>query len=203
MTPARLLALAVLAAAVTACGSATVTSTPDTAAQESAISAPSAAATVGSTPEASMPAAPKAAQIGDVITLKDNSDTLQIAVKPARIIKAGAPANDMVKPEAGKRLYGVEVVMKNTGSKVLSDSPGGGAKVVDDEGQEYEQSLFGEISGAHKLGEITLAPGKVRKGVIVFEVPEDAKIVEFMMALSSGYADQKGSWTLKIGRAHV
>lgn len=193
MTPVRLLAAATLAVALTACSAPTVTSTAD---QESAISAPNGAPTVDSTPEASTPAAPKAAKVGDVITLKDDSDTQQIAVKLSKVITAGAAANDMVNAEAGKRLYGVEVILKNTGTGTLNDSPGTGAKVVDDEGQEYEQSLFGEIGGAHKLGEVTLAPGKLRKGVIVFEVPKDAKIVEFLMALSSGYASQKGSWTI-------
>lgn len=195
MKPLRVLALAVLAIGLTGCVTPTVTSTPDTASQEAGISAASESPTVGEASET--PAAQQAATVGDTITLKDSTETRQIAVKLNKVIAKGPAANDMVKAEAGKRLYGVELILKNTGGGVWDDSPGSGAKVIDAEGQEYEASLFGEIAGTHPMGSITLAPGKARKGVVAFEVPADAKVVEFLMALSSGYAEQKGSWTIK------
>lgn len=32
--------------------------------------------------------------------------------------------------------------------------------------------------------------------MVVFEVPESAKLVKLQFALNSGFADQKGEWTL-------
>lgn len=187
------LALAAVAVGLTACGTPTVTSTPDTAAQEAAISKPSDAPSTETAPSS----APKQAKIGDVITLKDNTGDRQVAVKLNRVITSGAAANEIAKPGAGQRFYGVEVILKNSSSETFTDSPGSGGKVIDAEGQEYEKALFGEIAGEHNLGEVTMTPGAVRKGVIVFEVPAKAKIVEFQMALSSGVADQKGLWATK------
>ncbi|MFC3986432.1 DUF4352 domain-containing protein [Streptosporangium jomthongense] len=190
MRSTRLLALTLgTAAALTACGTPTVTTSPDTAAQEAAISKPSAA-------ESSATPAKKKAGVGDIITLTGSEETLKVSVKVAKVITKGAPANDMVKADAGKRLYGVELVLKVTGTATYDDSPSNGAKVIDDEGQEYDASLFGEIAGTHKLNATTIAPGDVRKGTLVFEVPTNAKITRFQFALNSGFADQKGVWAV-------
>lgn len=186
----RALTLAATAATLTACGIPTVTTAAD---KEAAISAPRGAATAGASTKSSTP---KPAGIGDVITLKGSGD-LKVAVKLNRVIQKGAPANELVKPEAGKRLFGVEIIMKNVGAETYDDSPSNGAKVVDSEGQEYDAALFGEIAGTHKLQATTMASDDTRKGVLAFEVPTAAKIVRFQLALNSGFADQKGSWKLK------
>ncbi|MDP9849663.1 hypothetical protein [Streptosporangium lutulentum] len=43
-------------------------------------------------------------------------------------------------------------------------------------------------------GSVTMGAGDSRKGIIVFEVPQAAKISKFQFALNSGFADQKGEW---------
>ncbi|MEV8637799.1 DUF4352 domain-containing protein [Streptosporangium sp. NPDC051023] len=192
MRSARLLALAVTTAALTACGTPTVTSTPDadTAAEEAAISKPSEGeSSAGSTK-------PKPAGIGDAITLTGSDEGLKIAVSVVKVIKNGKAPNEIQNAQAGKRLYGVELVLKNVGTATYDDSPSNGAKVIDSEGQEHDPSLFGEIAGTTQLKSTTIAPGDKRRGVLVFEVPAKAKIERLQFALNSGFADQKGVWAV-------
>lgn len=188
MRSARLLALAATAALLTACGTPTVTSTAD--------SGTKGAAKSDAKPGSGKSAA-KSAGVGDAITLRGSSGDLKIAVTPIKIIRNGAPANDLVRPKSGNRLFGVEIAMKNVGTETYDDSPGNGAKVVDSEGQEYETDIFAEIAGAHKLQATTMATGDKRKGVLTFEVPKNAKIVRFQLALNSGFANQKGLWKIQ------
>jgi len=88
------------------------------------------------------------------------------------------------------------ISIKNVGERAYDDSPANGANVVDDEGQSYEASLFGEVAGLHNLGSVTISPGGTRKGAVVFEVPENAKIVTLQVALDSGFAQHTGEWAL-------
>lgn len=180
---------AALAAVLTACGTTTVTDTADSADKEAAISAPSQSAAA----ETAAPA--KKAGLGDVITLRGADDKVRIAVKPTRVIKNGSPANDFTKPESGKRLYGIQFTIKNAGTEAWGDSLN--AAVIDSEGQEFQASLFGEIAGLPKFGDSAVAAGDVRKGVIVFEVPQRATIAKVQVAINAAFSDQKAEWLIE------
>lgn len=187
MRTSHALAAAALTLTIASCGSPTITTAADGPADSPAQKqAPTSA-----------PKKPNVARVGNVISLHGTDAALKIAVKLNKVINSGTASNDMTKPDAGNRLYGVELILKNTGTATYDDSPSNGAKVVDSEGQEYEASLFGEIAGTHRLESTTFSTGDVRKGVIVFEVPAKAKIVKFLFALNSGFADQKGQWSTR------
>jgi ABC-type uncharacterized transport system auxiliary subunit len=180
---------AVLAAALMACGApATVTDTADTADKEAAISKPSESAETASAEPA------KKAGIGDAITLRAADDKVRIVVKPTRVITSGRPANDFTKPADGKRLYGVQFTIKNAGAEAWDDSLN--AAVIDSDGQEFEASLFGEIAGLPKFGDSAVAAGDVRRGVIVFEVPKQAKITKVQVEINASFSNQSAEWLI-------
>lgn len=183
------LSVALLAAALTACGAPTVTSTEDTEA-----SGTSAQAASGDTQRKEQKKKPAEATIGSVITLRGFDDA-KIAVKVSRVLP-DATADGFFKPDAGKRYYGVELVLKNVGDTAYEDSPSNCALVIDSEGQQYSTTIVDLKGGASFGGSVTLAPGDVRKGVIGFEVPKNAKITRLQFALNSGMADHKGIWHL-------
>lgn len=187
----RLLFICVLGLGLAACGTPTITDTADTTAdKEAAISKP------GDTPEAEAPAsaAPKKAVIGDTITLRGSDEKVRIAVKPTRVITDGRPPNEIAGPEAGKRLYGVQITIKNVGPETWADSLD--AAVLDAEGQEFDASLFGEIAGLQRFGDSAVGAGDVRKGGIVFEVPKTAKITRLRVKLYNSFSGQEAEWAI-------
>lgn len=183
------LAVALLAAALTACGAPTVTSTED---KEAAISKPTGDTGSGGEASANKPAT---AKIGSVITLT-GFDNAKVAVKLSRVFPNAASAIDGIGPDPGNRFYGVELVLKNVGDTAYEDSPSNCALVIDSEGQQYSTTIVDLKGGTSFGGSVTLAPGDVRKGVIGFEVPKNAKITRLQFALNSGMADHKGIWHL-------
>jgi hypothetical protein len=86
--------------------------------------------------------------------------------------------------------------LANQGVAVYSDSPSNGAVLIDGEGQQFRSTLHQVSEGQSFGGSATINVGDSRKGVIVFEVPEGAKLVKFQFGLNSGFAQQKGEWTL-------
>jgi hypothetical protein len=182
---------ALLAAALTACGTPTVTHTADpgdTAAKEAAISAPSKSAAAEQKPSA--------AKIGNVITL-DGANGAKIAVKLSRVIPTARSSVEGITAGDGKRFYGVELVLKNQGENAYEDAPMNGAAIIDAEGQQFTPTIVDLQGGVPLNGSVTISPGDVRKGIIGFEVPEDSRIVKLQFALDSGYADQKAEWRIR------
>ncbi|WP_214106781.1 DUF4352 domain-containing protein [Acrocarpospora catenulata] len=164
--------------------------TSETAAAEQppAQTEPTADAQPATAPPADAPAA-----IGSAITLSGMKSTLKVAVTVTRVIP-GTPKNQFLKPDAGNRWVAVELELANVGQDVYSDSPSNGAYLIDSEGQQY-RTTFGEVQeGVSFGGSVTVSTGDRRKGVLVFEVPESARLAKFQFALNSGFADQKGEW---------
>jgi hypothetical protein len=180
-----------LAAALTACGTPTVTDTADpgdTAAKEAAISAPS-----------QSPAAekkPGTAKIGNVITLS-GANGAKIAVKLSRVIPTAKSTTEFITASDGNRFYGVELVLKNNGQNPYQDAPMNGAAIIDAEGQQFTPTIVDLQGGVPLNGSVTISPGDARKGIIGFEVPTDSRIVKLQFALDSGYADQKAEWLIR------
>jgi len=182
------LAAAAALAVLSACGTPTITDTAD---QEAAISKPE-----GTTQ--AQPAEKKAepAVIGSTITLT-GTDGEKVAVKLARVFPRAQSAVDGIEPDAGKRFYGVELVLKNTGDKPYEDAPSNGVAIIDAEGQQFSSTIVDLKDGVPLNGTVTIAPGDVRKGVVAFEVPQDAVITKLQFALNSGFSDQKAEWLIK------
>ncbi|TKK87159.1 DUF4352 domain-containing protein [Herbidospora galbida] len=71
----------------------------------------------------------------------------------------------------------VELQVKNTGAAVYSDALGNGLKRA-----RYSQT-FGDVKEGVIFSAVTANPGDSRKGVGLFEVPQDAKLTTLQLAL--------------------
>ncbi|MGW2153400.1 DUF4352 domain-containing protein [Nonomuraea sp. NPDC001699] len=139
-------------------------------------------------------AEPSTASLGEAITL-EGFEGLKMAVTLTRLVDP-ATAGQYQAPRAGHRLVAVQLTLKNVGPTVYSDSPTNGAVLIDADDQQYQSSFQDVREGQGFGGLATIDNGDSRKGMIVYEVPKSAKVVRFQFALDSGFADQKGEWTL-------
>lgn len=139
---------------------------------------------------------PSAAAVGGAITLEGRDPGLKMTVTVNQLVNPAAPAQDFMKPKSGNKFVAVQVTLANVGQAVYSDSPTNGAMLIDGEGQQYRATIYDVREGQSFGGSATINAGDSRKGMIVFEVPESAKLVKIQFALNSGFADQKGEWTL-------
>ncbi|WP_052422286.1 DUF4352 domain-containing protein [Nonomuraea candida] len=138
---------------------------------------------------------PSAATVGGAITLEGMDPGLKMQVTVARVIDP-ATGDQFSKPKTGNRLVAVEVTLANVGDAVYDDSPTNGALLIDGEGQQFRTTYHTVQEGQPFAGGATINKGDSRKGVLVFEVPESAKLAKLQFGLNSGFADQKGEWTL-------
>ncbi|MEV0231427.1 DUF4352 domain-containing protein [Nonomuraea sp. NPDC050786] len=139
---------------------------------------------------------PSAATVGGAITLEGTDPGLKMTVTLTKVVNPATPAQDFMKPKTGNKFVALEITLANAGQAVYSDSPTNGAMLIDGEGQQYRTTLFDVREGQSFGGSATINMGDTRKGVLVFEVPEGAKPAKLQFALNSGFADQKGEWTL-------
>ncbi|MBO3745600.1 DUF4190 and DUF4352 domain-containing protein [Streptosporangiaceae bacterium NEAU-GS5] len=144
------------------------------------------------TAPAEKPIPQAAAGVGGTITLH-GFENLQMDVTVTKVILNATPANDFLTPKG--RYVAVEVELANTGSVAYSDSPSNGAVLIDDEDQQY-QATYGEVKQGVQLTTTSIASGDRRKGVLVFDIPADVRLVKFQFALNSGFADEKGEWAI-------
>jgi hypothetical protein len=139
---------------------------------------------------------PSTASVGGSITLQGIDPGLKMKVTVAKVVNPATPAQDFSKPKAGNKFVALEIALENAGQAVYSDSPTNGAMLIDGEGQQFRSTFHDVQEGQSFGGTATINTGDSRKGVIVFEVPEGAKLAKFQFALNSGFADQKGEWAL-------
>lgn len=139
---------------------------------------------------------PSLAAVGGAITLEGNDAGLKMKVTVAQFFNPATPAEDYMKPKSGTKLVGIQLTLSNVGSAVYDGSPSNGAYVIDDQGQQYQTTYARVQEGQGFDGQATISAGDTRKGVILFAVPESAKLVKFQYGLNSGFADQKGEWAL-------
>lgn len=139
---------------------------------------------------------PSTASVGGAITLQGTDPGLKVTATVNQLVNPATPAQDFMKPKSGNRFVALQVTLANVGQAVYSDSPTNGAMLIDGEGQQYRSTIYDVREGQSFGGSATINAGDSRKGMIVFEVPESAKLAKFQFALNSGFADQKGEWTL-------
>jgi hypothetical protein len=136
----------------------------------------------------------KTAKVGSTITLHGYDEKLQMALTVNKVTSNAEPADEYKIPKDGNRFFSVEVTIKNVGDLDYDDALSNGATVVDSEGQPYEATVA-DVAGA-ELHSMMIAKGDFRKGVLVFEVLNKAKIVKLQIVLDSGSAPSAGEWTL-------
>ncbi|KAB8194446.1 DUF4352 domain-containing protein [Nonomuraea phyllanthi] len=148
-------------------------------------------------PTGNPPAEQSVAAIGGAITLEGMDPGLKMTVTVNRLVDPAQPASEYLKPKTGNKLVAVQVTLANAGRAVYSDSPTNGAWLIDREGQQYRSTVFDVREGPSFGGSATVNTGDTRKGMIVFEVPESMRPAKFQFGLNSGFADQKGEWSLR------
>ncbi|MEV0621136.1 DUF4352 domain-containing protein [Nonomuraea sp. NPDC050404] len=136
------------------------------------------------------------ATVGGSITLQGIDPGLKMTVTLNRLVNPATSANQFSKPKTGNKFVAVEVTLANSGQAVYSSSPTGGVWLIDGELQQHRPSYQEVSEGQGFGGNATINVGDSRKGMIVFEVPETARLTKFQFGLDGGFADQKGEWTL-------
>ncbi len=210
---------AALALALASCGEPSVTDEPDqtSSATGSATAspnqtrsswAPSSTAAPGTTRPPTSSAAPTSTQpnsaaptsgtatVGDTIELRGIDESERIKVTLVRFVDPASGATDLDEPAAGKRFVAAQFRLNNVGTATYDDSPSNGATVIDSDGQQFDSSLSDVSAGQSFAASTTIAPGDTALGYISFEVTKDANITRVQFALDSGFADQKGEWTV-------
>lgn len=137
-----------------------------------------------------------AAAVGGSITLEGMDPGLKMKVTVNQVFNPATPAEDFMKPKTGTKFVAVQLTLSNVGQAVYDSAPSNGAYVIDSEGQQYQTTYARVREGQGFDGAATINAGDARKGVIIFAVPESAKLVKFQYGLNSGFANQKGEWTL-------
>ncbi|MGW7320022.1 DUF4352 domain-containing protein [Streptomyces sp. NPDC054865] len=188
----RVLALVLsglLASAAVACsGEATVT-TAATGGVPAREATPAVAA-----PSSVKPSPVASAAVGATLDLRGLTDGEGLAVTLVKVVDQARTGNPYSAPDAGSRLVAVQFRLKNTGTDVYQDSPSNGAKVVDEQGQQFGSAYQDTTAGPGFPGSITVAPGDTGLGFITFEVPKASRVTKVQFAMNSGFSPNTGQW---------
>jgi len=142
----------------------------------------------------SAPAAAENLTVGSTATLTGNDDGEQMDVKLIAV-HVGFSAGEYDTPDAGKHYVAAELMLKNTGTAVYSDSPDNGAELIDSRDNQIDSELLVE-GPFQSSSDVKLAPGAQRRVFCDFEVPNGEKPKQFQFTLDSGFADDTGEWHL-------
>ncbi|MCX4819052.1 DUF4352 domain-containing protein [Streptomyces sp. NBC_01142] len=117
------------------------------------------------------------AQIGDTTELGGGTfgERLQISVRG--LVDPAISRRATIGPLTGKRWLGIDISLANVGGKPY-DTPVRNSWVVDEKGSRYPAIRTGEITTGSPLVLNRLPVGEQVEGWLVFEVPENARIVQ-------------------------
>ncbi|MGK5547167.1 DUF4352 domain-containing protein [Streptomyces sp. URMC 127] len=135
--------------------------------------------------------------LGGKLTLKGKKAGEQLDVTLKAFADPAHSDNKYNKPAAGKRFVAAQFELVNTGTVAYSDSPSSDAKVVDEQGQAFTQTMGSVTEGPKFPVTVNLAQGAKALGWVVFSVPESSKPAKVQFTLDNGFADETGEWTLK------
>lgn len=113
---------------------------------------------------------------------------------PLSIKDPASSGNQFITPDAGNRLVGIRVRIRNVGDVLYEDSPSNGAAVVDRDDVEWDASMMDAVEPA--LGTLKITPGDARVGWITFEVSTRSKLRMLQFGTDSGFGNA-GQWRLK------
>ncbi|MDQ1684386.1 MAG: hypothetical protein QOC82_1123 [Frankiaceae bacterium] len=136
------------------------------------------------------------AHLGDAITLAGNDHGSKISVAAVRVVDPVRATDGFSSPDPGNRYVAVRFRFTNTGSVAYDDAPSNGAKVVDDQGEQFEADFVDKINAGVLLpAQVKAAPGGLVVGYLVFQVPKKAKVAKVQFSMDSGFGET-GEWTL-------
>lgn len=187
-------AVIALTAALAACTSSNVNTTP--AANQVQTSA------AGHTSSAAAPASPssssapqKKAGVGDTISLKGHLDGDVLEVTLVKVVDPAQGADEFTKPDTGKHFVAIQIKIVNRGQKVYSDDPQMDVKVKNAAGETMSIAFATTTAGADMPSSVDLTPGDTALGYVDFQVPDGQKITQVQYTLS-GLDDHVAQWTI-------
>jgi uncharacterized protein DUF4352 len=139
---------------------------------------------------------PDVAKVGDTIGVKGMDDGSKLDVTVVKVVDNAKSSDGFTTPAAGKRFYGVQFKLVNTGSKAYSDSPSNGAQVSDSQGQQFQTTFADITAGPSMSSDVRLQPGAKALGWVVFEIPKGVKLAAVQFTMDSGFSDDTGEWKL-------
>lgn len=137
-------------------------------------------------------------KVGDTLSLKDVSGN-GMDVTLVKALDNAAPADPSLDaPDAGKRLYAVQLKVMNTSSQTLQEDADVDITLIDSQGQSYD-TAFSNVSNCQGFAAnalSSLAPGDSATGCLVFQVPTSATLAKVKFAPSAGTSSVIGEWTV-------
>jgi hypothetical protein len=115
-------------------------------------------------------------KIGDVIQVGD----LTLVVNG---ISFPEP-KEFFEPEEGKKFVAVDVTFENKGDKSASLFAMMQMSLKDDAGRDYSQDMSADISADSSAPNGEIVPGEKKRGLIGYQVPDDAKGFQFVFDAS-------------------
>lgn len=179
-----LLTLFALVLASLACGSETSATPQLVNTQPAATSASGSEATPTAKPEqptqapadTPTPEPPKEFNVGDAVKI---GDSVLMVIGWSEV--AGDQFN---KPDAGNKFIAVDLLVVNTSNSSASISSLLQASLKDDTGQKYDVDLLASSAAKKDGPDGELAPGERVRGTVGFQVPQDAKGLQFVFDAS-------------------
>lgn len=141
-----------------------------------------------------LPDAGPVPRIGEALALPGPNEASQ-QVTALALVDPAEPADDYDRPLAGRRLIGVEVLVRNLGGSVVTDYASFGALLIDDANEQYEP-VTADLAVGPELNELRLRPGGQRAGFIAFSIPLSRAPRVFQLTMDGGQAASSGEWRL-------
>jgi hypothetical protein len=85
---------------------------------------------------------------------------------------------------------------------VYDDSPDNSVQLIDKQGQSYQPGIEAVRGGQLFPGDVRIAAGESRLGLVVFEVPDKAVVASVQFVPDSGFASATGTWTVSAGSSN-
>ena len=107
-----------------------------------------------------------------------------------------ATGGEFVTPQQGARFVGVKLDLVNVGQQAFDDAPNNGATLITNTDEQADATVTTGGS-CESPSTVTIAPGDRRVVCIPFEIPAEQRGKTFQFALDSGFANEKGQWSLE------
>jgi hypothetical protein len=119
-------------------------------------------------------------------------DSTTIGVQFAAIDNAATANNDFEQPAVGDRYVAVKACVRNRGPATYDDYP---EFVIGTSTGETYGSIYVTVNDGPDLDATNVAPGELRCGQVVFEVPNEADVTTLFFTADDGSANQTLRWT--------
>lgn len=135
------------------------------------------------------------ARIGDTLTLA-GTDGESLAVTVNQVVDP-LQTGEFDTPDPGTRFVGIQITLRNVGSKAYSDSPSNGATLLSTTDEQADTALVTSgPCGNEFQSSVKIAPGDTQRGCLPFQLSKSQRPGTFQFTLNSGFADQTGQWSV-------